>query len=80
MRTSVLSPDVWIAEGAYVEGSVIMPGTRIGRGAVVRRAILDKNVIIPAGAKIGVDLDHDRERFSVSETGIVTIGKGVVVE
>ena len=57
-----------------------MPGVRIGRGAVVRKTILDKNVVIPAGAKIGVDLEQDRERFSVSDSGIVTIGKGIVVE
>ena len=80
VRTSVLSDDVHIGEGAYVEGSIIMPGARVGRGAVVRRAILDKNVVVPAGAKIGIDLDYDRTRFSVSETGIVTIGKGVAIE
>ena len=77
VRTSVLGDNVWIAEGAYVEGSIIMPGARIGRGAVVRRAILDKNVIVPDGAKIGVDLDHDRQHYSVSDSGIVTIGKGI---
>ena len=76
VRTSVLGDDVHILEGAYVEGSILMPGVRIGRGAVVRRAILDKNVIVPPGAKIGIDLEHDRSRFSVTESGIVTIGKG----
>ena len=76
VRNSVLSWDVQIREGAYVEGAVLMPGVRIGRGAVVRRAILDKNVIVPDGAQIGVDLDGDRERFTVSQGGIVAIGKG----
>ena len=80
VRTSVLSENVWVSEGAYVEGSIIMPGARIGRGAVVRGAILDKNVVVPDGAKIGVDIEHDRERYSVSDTGIVTIGKGLVAE
>ncbi|MHB0928538.1 MAG: glucose-1-phosphate adenylyltransferase [Candidatus Nanopelagicales bacterium] len=80
VRGSVLSHDVHVGEGAYIEGSILMPGVRIGRGAVVRRAILDKNVVVPAGAKIGIDDEHDRTRFSVSDTGIVTIGKGVVVQ
>lgn len=79
VRSSVLSHDVRIGEGAYIEGSILMPGVRIGRGAVVRKAILDKNVIVPAGAKIGIDDEHDRQRFSVSESGIVAIGKGVAI-
>jgi glucose-1-phosphate adenylyltransferase len=54
-----------------------MPGVRIGRNAVVRRAILDKNVVIPDGAQIGVDLERDRQLYTVSEGGIVVIGKGV---
>lgn len=79
VRTSVVSTDVNVFEGAYVEGSVIMPGVRIGRGAVVRNAIIDKNVIVPPGAKIGVDLDFDRQYYTVSERGIVAIGKGVSI-
>ena len=55
-----------------------MPGVRIGRNAVVRRAILDKNVVVPDGAQIGVDLDADRERYTISDGGIVVLGKGIV--
>jgi glucose-1-phosphate adenylyltransferase len=80
VRTSVVNADVNVFEGAYVEGSVIMPGVRIGRGAVVRNAIIDKNVIVPPGAKIGVDLDFDRQYYTVSERGIVAIGKGVTIQ
>jgi glucose-1-phosphate adenylyltransferase len=74
---SVISNDVNVSPGAYVEGSVIMPGVVIGRGAVVRNAILDKNVIVPDGARIGVDLDRDRGLYTVSDGGIVVLGKGV---
>ena len=53
-----------------------MDGVQIGRGAVVRRAILDKNVVVPEGAQIGVDLELDRERYHVTDSGIVVLGKG----
>ncbi len=80
VRRSIVSSGVRVHSGANVEDSVIMNGVDIGRGAVVRRAIIDKNVKIPAGARIGVDLDHDRSRgYTVSETGVVVLGKGDVV-
>ena len=77
VRTSVLASSVYVDSGAYVEGSVVMPGVRIGRNAVVRRAILDKNVVIPDGAQIGVDIERDRELYTVSEGGIIVLGKGI---
>ncbi len=80
VRTSVISSSVTIGTGAYVEGSVIMPGVRIGRDAVVRRAILDKNVVIPDGAQVGVDLERDRGLYTVSDAGVVALGKGVTAE
>ena len=79
VRTSVVSFDVQVREGSYVEGAVLMPGVRIGRNAVVRNAILDKNVIVPDGVTIGVDLASDRERFTVSPNGVVAIGKGAIL-
>ena len=80
VRTSVVSSSVTIGTGAYVEGSVIMPGVRIGRDAVDRRAILDKNVVIPDGAQVGVDLERDRGLYTVSDAGVVALGKGVTAK
>jgi glucose-1-phosphate adenylyltransferase len=76
VRRSVLSPRVFVHSHAEVADSVLMHGVDVGRGAVVRRAIVDKNVRIAPGAQLGVDLDRDRQRFVVSEGGIVVVGKG----
>ena len=65
--------------GASVEGSVIMPGVRIGRNAVVRNAILDKNVIVPDGATVGINLDADRAAYTVTASGITVVGKGITI-
>jgi glucose-1-phosphate adenylyltransferase len=62
---------------AAVERSVLLHNTKIGRYAVVRNAIIDKNVTVPEGAQVGVDKDHDRARgFVVSAGGITVVGKG----
>ena len=76
---SVISEDVRIGTGARVEGSVILPGARVGRGAVVRHSILDKNVIVPDGAKVGVDVELDNDLYTVSPGGITVVGKGITI-
>jgi glucose-1-phosphate adenylyltransferase len=81
VRRSVFSPGVYVHSRATVDGSIVMHNTEIGRGATVRNAILDKNVRIPDGAAVGVDHEHDIARgLLVTDTGIVVVGKGQVVE
>jgi glucose-1-phosphate adenylyltransferase len=80
IHRSVLSPRVRINSYAQVEESVLFENVSIGRHARIRRAIIDKDVVIPAGMEIGYDPDHDRERFAVSEEGIVVIPKRAQLE
>src|SRR3984957_20621780 len=81
VRNAVLSPGVRVNSWSRVERSVVLDNTIIGRNAVVQDAILDKNVVVPEGAVIGGDKDHDRARgFTVSSGGVTVVGKGQVVE
>jgi glucose-1-phosphate adenylyltransferase len=76
VRQSVIAPRVRVHSYAKVEESVLFEGVSVGRGAIVRRAIIDKNVVVPEGYQIGIDPALDAERFTVTARGIVVIGKG----
>jgi glucose-1-phosphate adenylyltransferase len=76
VRRSILSPLVHTHSYSLVEDSILMHGAEVARDAVVRRAILDKNVYVGEGVQIGVDPEADRRRFHVSDGGIVVIPKG----
>ena len=58
---------------ATIEQSILMPGVRVGRHARIRRAIIDRDVVVPRGAVIGFDPVEDRRRHTVSEGGVVVV-------
>jgi glucose-1-phosphate adenylyltransferase len=80
VRRSVLSPGVKVHSRSEIEDCVLLHGVDVGRASVLRRAIIDKGVLVPPGTTIGVDHDADRARgFHVSEGGVVVLGKGQIV-
>ena len=77
VKRSVLSPRVVVHSYAEVEDSILLEGVDIGRHAKIRRTIIDKDVQIPPKTEIGYDLDEDARRFTVTESGIVVVPKGL---
>jgi glucose-1-phosphate adenylyltransferase len=73
VRRSLLFSRVFVHSWAAVEDSVILPKVEIGRGAKIRRAVIDKNCTIPENMMIGYDLEEDRTRFHVTEKGITLV-------
>src|SRR3989449_684034 len=70
---SILCPNVRVHSFCDIEQSILMPGVRVGRHARVRRAIVDRDVLIPRGALIGFIPDEDRRRHTVTEAGVVVV-------
>jgi len=77
VKRSILSPRVAVHSYAEVEDSILLEGVDIGRHAKIRRTIIDKDVQIPQKMQIGYDLDEDAKRFTVTESGIVVVPKGL---
>lgn len=76
---SVLSRYVAI-ENAEVHESVLLQNVTVENGARVRKCIIDKNVVVPAGVTIGYDAAADAERFTVSDQGVAAVPKGYVFD
>jgi len=76
VQNSVLSPNVRINSYSEVYESILMENVDIGRRCKIRRAIIDKDVKIPADSQIGYNTAADRERYYVTPSGIVVIPKG----
>ena len=80
VESSVIGTHDRVEDGSYVQRSVLLDNVRVGRGCVIRNAIIDKNVVVPDGTLIGVDHAEDRRRgFVVSEGGVTVLGKGQTI-
>lgn len=79
VQRSILSPNVRINSFSQVYDSILMEGVDVARYARIKRAIIDKEVKIPNGMVIGYDLNEDKKKFFVSESGIVVVGKGTQI-
>jgi glucose-1-phosphate adenylyltransferase len=76
VRNSILGRSVWVNEGAVIEDSIVMDHTTVGKGARLRRAIVDRYNIIPTDTEIGYDAEEDRRRYPVDRAGIVVVPRG----
>jgi glucose-1-phosphate adenylyltransferase len=74
---SILSPGVYIGKGAVVRRSILLHRVRVSEGCHLEKVIVDEDVTIPEGEQIGVDLERDRKRFTVTERGVVIVPVGV---
>lgn len=76
VRSSVLSYNVTVRSWAEIDESVIMDGVEIGRNCRIKKAIIDKDNVIPPNTQIGIEPQEDRQRFEVTPRGIVTVPRG----
>lgn len=78
VKHSVIFFNTRVENYSYVRDSVVLPRVSIGRNCTIRRAVIDKGVVVPDGMEIGVDLERDRERFHVTEEGVVLVTPGML--
>jgi glucose-1-phosphate adenylyltransferase len=79
IHRSVLGNRVRVNSFSQIEESVLLDDVKIGRYARIHRAIIDKDVEIPAGMEVGYNLERDRERWYVSDGGVVVIPKKAIL-
>ncbi|MEI9475657.1 MAG: glucose-1-phosphate adenylyltransferase [Deltaproteobacteria bacterium] len=77
VKRSIFSPRVRVHSYVDIEDAILLDGVDVGRHAKIRRAIIDKEVQIPEGMKIGYNLEEDAKRFTVNHSGIVVVPKWI---
>ena len=80
VRRSILGSGTVVESGAVIDDAVLFNSIHVGCGAHVRRAILDDGVQVAAGASVGLDLDKERKRFTVTDGGVVVVPGGAVIQ
>jgi glucose-1-phosphate adenylyltransferase len=81
VRHSILSPSVIIERDSGIENSILFDDVTIEPFVRVKRAIIDKDVIVKSGALLGYDLESDNHRgCTISDGGIVVVPKGLEIQ
>ncbi len=80
IHRSILGNRVRVNSFSQIEECILLDDVKIGRYARIHRAIIDKNVEVPQGMEIGYNLERDRERWFVSDDGVVVVPKGSKLE
>jgi glucose-1-phosphate adenylyltransferase len=73
LNNCIVSPDVRVNSYAEVDSSIIFSHVNIGRHCRIRKAIIDRDVHIPEGSVIGFDVEEDKQKYFVSESGITVV-------
>ncbi|MCY0965597.1 glucose-1-phosphate adenylyltransferase [Parathalassolituus penaei] len=73
IKRSVISSDCRVHSYSLIKDTVVLPQVEIGRNCRIQNAVIDKDCEIPEGTVIGEDLEADRQRFYVDESGIVLV-------
>ena len=78
VQHSILSANVKVGDGATIQNSILFDEVKVGEHCQLKNCIIDKHVDIPDGTSIGFDAKLDRERFTISEQGVVVVPEGYV--
>jgi glucose-1-phosphate adenylyltransferase len=73
LKNCVVSPDVRVNSYTEIEDSILFSHVNVGRSCRIRKAIIDRDVHIPEGSTIGYDIEADRERYFVTDSGITIV-------
>ena len=76
VQHSILFPKVSVGNESFIEDAILLPGVHIGDNCRIRNCIIDKDVKVPDGESVGYDKNKDRERFTISDGGVVVVPKG----
>lgn len=78
VQHSILSANVKVGDGATIQNSILFDEVKVGEHCQLKNCIIDKHVSVPDGTTIGFDAKLDRERFTISDQGVVVVPEGYI--
>jgi glucose-1-phosphate adenylyltransferase len=78
IRRTLLSTGVRVNSYASIEDAVVLPYVEVGRGARLKKVVVDRGVRIPAGLVVGEEPEIDAGRFRRTESGICLITQPMI--